>query len=533
MTAIPLVKRTIVVMLIVFLSLTFLAGCRDQSPRLRQLQTVPDRTHGSKQVILLIMDSLMDKPLQETIRKGNAPAFDFLMKNGRYSPSLVSSFPTMSVTIDSTLLTGTYPNRHRVPGLVWYDAKKQKIINYGTGVGEILKLGPIRVMNDSLMELNNTHLNPQIKTIHDQIAERGKTSASLNAFIYRGPIKHTLKLPNAVASMTPLPKEMQTHGPKWLSYGVLSQISPLNSTNTYLWNSYGFNDKFTAEELKYLIRERKLPDVTVAYFLNNDRTVHREGPDTTKGIEKSDKLLQDILNTFGSWENALKETTWIVLGDSGQTFIEQGRNNAVVDLRKLLGSYRVAKLNQPVSPEDQVVLGVNERMAYIYSLAPELPLLELAGALRKDKRIDLIAWKENGGIRVMSGQNDRQLFYRPGGKYRDPYDQTWTLQGDPRLLDLKVNPKGSNIEYRNFPDGLQRLYSSLHSHPGNFIVSTAKPDSEFVGESSPTHLGGGGHGSLHHQDSLVPLITAGTSSKPKYLRIVDLKDWILQLVGNR
>ncbi|MMZ63033.1 hypothetical protein D1872_252690 [compost metagenome] len=59
---------------------------------------------------------------------------------------------------------------------------------------------------------------------------------------------------------------------------------------------------------------------------------------------------------------------------------------------------------------------------------------------------------------------------------------------------------------------------------------TASPGYELVGENSPTHLNGGGHGSLHKQDSLVPMIVTGTDTAPKHLRIVDIKDWVLQLI---
>ncbi|MDI5789725.1 alkaline phosphatase family protein [Bacillus licheniformis] len=45
---------------------------------------------------------------------------------------MASAYPTMSVAIDSTLLTGTYPNIHRVPGLVWYNQAEQRIVNYGS-----------------------------------------------------------------------------------------------------------------------------------------------------------------------------------------------------------------------------------------------------------------------------------------------------------------------------------------------------------------------------------------------------------------
>jgi predicted AlkP superfamily pyrophosphatase or phosphodiesterase len=37
----------------------------------------------------------------------------------------------MIASVDSSLLTGTYPDVHQVPGLVWYDPEEKEIINYG------------------------------------------------------------------------------------------------------------------------------------------------------------------------------------------------------------------------------------------------------------------------------------------------------------------------------------------------------------------------------------------------------------------
>jgi hypothetical protein len=110
----------------------------------------------------------------------------------------------------------------------------------------------------------------------------------------------------------------------------------------------------------------------------------------------------------------------------------------------------------------------------------------------------------------------------------DEYEQSWDLAGDVGVLNLTV--KNNKIFYDEYPDALARLYSSLTSHEGNYLVVSAKPGFEFIGEGSPTHVGGASHGGLHKQDSLVPMIVTGTDSSPKHLRIIDLKDWILTLI---
>lgn len=86
------------------------------------------------------------------------------------------------------------------------------------------------------------------------------------------------------------------------------------------------------------------------------------------------------------------------------------------------------------------------------------------------------------------------------------------------------------IKYGDYPDALARLYAPFFSHEGKYIIVSAKPGHEFIGEGSPTHVGGASHGGLHKQDSLVSLIITGTNSTPNHLRTLDIKDWLLSLI---
>jgi hypothetical protein len=287
------------------------------------------------------------------------------------------------------------------------------------------------------------------------------------------------------------------------------------------------NDEFSAQETAYLIKQNKLPNVTITYFPQNDNILHRKGPTELGGIEKADKALQDVLNAYGSWELALKNAAWIIMGDSAQSYVYEDRDVSIVDLRPHLNRYRIAPLNRPVTAEDQIVIAANERMAYVYSIDAKLEPGEIVELLRKEDKLDTIAMKEDKKVIVTAGKSDKRFAYLPGGKYVDDYGQSWTLSGDYGLVDISLT--NNRIKYGRYPDVLARLYGSMHSHEGKYVVVTVKPGYEIVGESSPTHNGGGAHGSLHELDSLVPLIISGTNTRPKTLRAVDIKDWILKL----
>ncbi|MFT4414203.1 alkaline phosphatase family protein [Fredinandcohnia humi] len=481
-----------------------------------------------KKIIMLIIDTLMDSSLEAALKSGKAPAFQFFIEKGQYYSNLVSPFPTMSVNVDSTLLTGVSCDRHKVPGLVWYNQKEKRIVNYGSHFRELVKLGLKQSMEDILFNLNHVHLSKEYKTIHETLNEQGIQTASINALLYRGSNPNILKIPFLVSLFTGITRTVKSYSPDLFSYGATHRLNPLKR-NSYFWQKYGFNDQFSVNELIYLISQNKLPPLTIAYFPDLDQSVHKNGRTNIKGIQNVDKELQKILNQYASWEDALTNNIWIILGDNGQAWIDKNRNEALIDLRKLLNSFKIVKLKKGITPQDEIVLGVNERMSFIYSLdSQKVPLDALVRILQTDNRIDVIALKKDRTITVTSGIHEGHLYFHPQGDYIDEYGQSWFVKGSQQILDLKI--VNNKIKYGNYPDALARLYAPFFSHDGEYIIVSAKPGYEFIGEGSPRHVGGASHGGLHMQDSLVSMIICGTDSTPKYLRTLDIKDWLVSLV---
>lgn len=498
-----------------------------QAPKKITKQNHESVESSSKPVLMIIIDSIMDKPMQSAISNGKAPALEFLIENGYYYPSMVSSYPTMSVAIDSTLLTGTYPDQHKVPALVWYDEKEQQLISYGSAWKEIAKLGVKQVMTDSILNLNQKHLSKSVKTIHEEV---GLQSSSINTLVYRGSNSRQLNVPRIFTYLGYLNENTTVPAPNYFSYGLLSKNNPDNKY-THFWQAFGFTDRFAAKELTYLIQQDKLPSYSLVYLSDNDKQVHKKGVQVTKGIEEVDKHLQELLNLYSSWEEAIEKNIWVVMGDSGQTYIKNNKKEALIDLRKLLDRYKIHKISEPVLSDDQIVLGLNERMSFIYFLDNKIKAEDILEILKQDSRIDVMAWREGKQVIVSKVGMSGTLTFQPGGEYTDQYGQSWSVDGNEKIMDLVV--KDNKINYGDYPDGLARLYSSFFSHSGAFLVVNAKPGYEFIGGGSPRHVGGASHGSLHKDDSHFPMIVAGTNVEPRYQRMVDLKDWILRLVNDK
>jgi predicted AlkP superfamily pyrophosphatase or phosphodiesterase len=492
------------------------------------MQTVKNRgEHSHKPIIMIIVDTLMDAPLKEAMETGMAPALKFLAENGSYYSNLVAPFPTMSVNVDTTLLTGTYCHEHKIPGLVWFNKKENRLVNYGSHYRELFKLGLGQAVEDLLFNMNEAHISKKVTTIHEDLENKGLESASINALVFRGPVLHSFDIPRFAKAIAKI-KQNQIHTPKYFSYGRFAKLSP-SSRNQHFWQKAGVNDLSSVQQLKHLIKTKRLPSFSIVYLPDLDQRIHKKGRRDLKGIKKSDKQIQKLLNLYGDWNKALEENVWIAMGDNGQAWVHSKRSEAVVDLKKALQSFKIMGLKKGITPSDQVILAVNDRMAYVYSNNLETVTLErLAEELHIEKRIDIISWKHGNDIVVKSPQYQGELTFRPNGDYKDEYGQSWQLKGEPAILNLKL--ESGFISYGNYPDALARLYSSLYSHEGDFLVVSAMPGYELAGEGSPLHLGGAGHGGLHKQDSIVPMIIAGTDSSPDKMRIADLKKWLLTLI---
>ncbi|MBM7587786.1 putative AlkP superfamily pyrophosphatase or phosphodiesterase [Bacillus pakistanensis] len=515
------------IFIVLFLSI-LLSSCSLHKNNEGQVNPIAIQTNNqtSPKVVLIVIDSLMDKPLKKAIQENKAPALAFFLNHGRYNKNLVSSYPTMSITIDSSLITGTYPDRHKIPGLVWYDEGEQRIINYGNGFFEMMKIGAPQFAEDTLYQFNNVDLSPNVETIHEVLDNRGKPTASINSIIHRGNYEHTLKMPKILSKTTKMPDQYNTLGPKVLSLGTFIRQ---DRKNPHLLNRLGLNDAFAAQELKYLLKKNILPEFSIIYLPVNDHVVHRKGPMTTEGIEELDKHLQEVLNAYPTWQNALDNMIWIIIGDSKQSFVKKNKKEALIDLRKALSNYKILSLGEPVRKKDELVITANERMAYVYKISNELSLKDIASKLQTDERIAWIAWKDKEMIQVRSGVQDGVLQFKPDGVFTDNYNQTWSIKGNSSILDLSIK-NNNQIKYGDYPDVLARLYGAIHSQKGDFLIVDAKPGYEFIGESSPEHTGGGAHGSMHKTDSLTPIIVTGTNKSMDHLRIVDLKEWILDLL---
>ena len=488
---------------------------------------------STKPVIVILVDSLLTSAIDKGVAEHRLPTIQYLIEHGQYYKQFVSSFPTMSVTIDSSILTGAYADKHKIPGLEWYSSADQQVINYATGPKDFLYRGADPFLTQSLVHLNAKHLNKQIATVHEDLHQKGFTSGSINGIIYRGPIAHHLSIPTWMSGPTSLPETVSVKGPDFFTFGAFS--NPLAGKLELKDNPIqrmGLNNAFAADTASYLIKQDQVPNLLLIYLPELDLALHKDGPSHEKKLTELDQQLKQMMMSYGSLDKALEQAVFVVMGDSGVSQVKPSEQQPVIDLPSLLKGYRILKPGDMVQPDTDLALAVNETMCYVYNLHPKNNSLpDIVNLLSGEDRMDLIAWKEGPWVYVRTAGTAQMMRYQPGKDLFDPYGQGWKIEQDERVMDLRINrDQQPTLRYGKYPDGLMRLYAALHSHEGEYLVLTAKMGQEFAGLSTVTHKGGGAHGSLHQTESLVPVLIGGTNQQPKHQRIVDLKDYFLQLV---
>lgn len=487
-----------------------------------------------KKVILFIIDSLHPVVLGRILSEGNAPALRFLAQHGKYWERVVSSFPTMTPVATSSIMTGYWPDRHLVPGFIWYNEKSGMIVDYGATWQSVLKIGPEKIVRNLLQRLNQEHLSPYIPTMHETLEDNGFHTGSINFFIHRASHPYLAKVPALISLATrfQLYRE-KVMGPRSLTLGELIHPPYAEGRLAYpggAFHRFGFNDTFSGKVAAQMIREGKQPDFLVVYFPDNDKYSHVYGPlRSGPAIEHADEQIASVLDALGSWEKAVEENVIIVTGDHSQTTVGLG-NEYLIDLDRMLRGFKRLKSTERADESKDIAICPNERMAFIYILRNKSQILpEIVGILAKDERNSQIAWRaRKNAYCVLQGGTGKQLMFSRRGPYKDVYGQTWKFEGDLSVVDAQVT-EDHTILFGNYPDAFSRLISALEGRKGSRVVVSARPGYEYFGEGAPIHPGGGSHGSLEIEDSTVPMIIAGAEPELEHPRIIDLFSMILKL----
>jgi hypothetical protein len=487
----------------------------------------------SRKLVLVVVDSLRTDTLLEATAEGDAPAFSSLLDRGALVPDCVSSFPTVTPVCTAEIATGEGPgplpgepgSGHWISGMNWYDRLERRYVEYGTSFEATRTFGLFRSLYDIVYNMNMAHLSHEVETVFERLGDAGIRTACTPFLIYRGRTRHDLGLEGLMKRMAAAASfRHATWGPDELFWGELyaSRRVPCKPTLA----RPGTRDSYSACVGRELVRE-DLYDFLLYSLPDHDYHSHRSGPgDTRASIAHADRCFSDLADAAGGIDSFCEDNAVIVMADHGQSDVRHG-----VELAGALGAeWRVLEPNDARPEAAELAVAPTSRAAAVYLLAGGTRRLRAHADVRERlgrlEGIDLIAWfaapdgdplERDGagpvhaeGVELVAeapGRDGARLRFRPGTTVSDRRGRGWELEGDLEALGLEID--GGELRGDAYPDALARLWSALAAPQAGDLMISLSPGYECVDWGGMTHVGGGSHGSLHAEDSLVPLLMCG------------------------
>lgn len=480
-----------------------------------------------KPLHMIIIDSWHPGMVEQELSKGNLPALAHLVKHGRLDLNCASIFPTVTPACLTSLATGVGPDQHGVTGVLWYNRSADRYVHYWP-YPQSLYWGTIdHVVQDFFLKLNAEHLSTDIKTIFELLEEADVPSACINFPISRGPHRHKAEIPWFIRRLGKLPKDLHFPGPRTMRHGDM--IRHGHERGRFL-KKYGFNDHHSAEFTAQLVQSEDRPHFMLTYFNENDLRSHHKGPwNTAFSLQRVDKELGLIMDAYGSWDKAAKEARWIITGDHSQSNTYPSRPGHAVNVFKAFPQYRICPLKTGglACKGYDFAISPNDRMCYFYFPEHKEDVRDaIIEQVRVWPSVDQVFWREGDTFHGYRRSTGEQVSWTRGGSLVDPFGLRWDVTGSLGAVDATL--VGNRIQYQDYPNALARVTQALSVPGGGSLILTATLGYEFT---SGFPMGKGNHGSLHVQDSFVPLLTCGIRQPLLNPRTIDLVPMILHEFG--
>ncbi len=485
-------------------------------------------------VFQIIVDGLHPRILQREIAAGRVPHLAWLVSNGKAKWDTVSIFPTNTPPAIASITTGEGPHAHHIPGMYWWDRGAPGPVYYGE------RLNIISSHFDSFFEnivgwLNMRHLNPHVRTVFEHLEEKGLSTASINNLCFRGPHRHPTTLPYFLRVIPGVRFTLEhVGGPRHFRFGDFARSGSGEARifgDEGPFKQFGISDPCTLNTYLHMAEHNELPDYVHLYFPDNDVWSHEHGPEATGvSIQRLDRKLGQIFDTLGGRERAIAENNFLLTADHAQVPIGTTRDSAI-DLDEVLADFDRLPLGSRWKNEE-MFLCPNGRFGQIY-LHAERPWLRnrVIEALRQEPRIEFALWRDGTTCHVLHPCTGRHLSFALGGRMQDRFGHAWSVWGDTGTLALEFD--GREVFSYRYPDALLRIYEALLTPTIGDILLTAEPGREFAGNGEDIHMGGGSHGGLLAEESLVPFIACGPGlshvGEPR--RTTEILDQSLALFG--
>ncbi|HEX2112275.1 MAG TPA: alkaline phosphatase family protein [Gaiellaceae bacterium] len=441
---------------------------------------------AAKKVILVVIDGLTPAMLERGVEEQRVPALAELLDRGTYSRG-VTTFPSVTPVCLTSIATGAHPDRHHIPHLAWYHRGEQRIIEYGSSFPAMRAVGARRALRDSIFDMNHAHMSSGATTIFEAVEDAGLTAASVNFTCYRGRTRHPIKLPLLAARNR---WYEAAYGPKRFFFFNLFESDETGAPLAVRSRLDGSIDAYAGVIGRWLVTRDGF-DLLVFYLPDFDYASHLTGPASPlDALTRADASVGCLMEAAGGANELLDRYAVVVCSDHGQTHVDE-----TIDLSAAFDDLAVLPGRRSDPDDFDVVVTASNRSGMVYRL-PRCPLAprELAERLDGEAAADVVLFRDGG--EAVARREGEELRFRPepGG---------WRFDGVPGVL-----PDA------DYPDGLERAWRALACPNAGEVIVSARAGWEFADLGGRGHAGGGSHGSLAADDSIVPILAAGFDEAP-------------------
>lgn len=469
----------------------------------------------TKRVLLMIVDGLSRRVIEPAVKSGRLPFFAELAERGCFEPC-ASIFPSITPAATAALVTGKTPREHGIQGAFWYDRDRKDVCYFGDSLRVALREGLSEYVEDYLRTLNDELL--RCPTLFEQAQQAGLTAAGLNLMWRRGQTKHEVSAPLLMKLLPGVRFDGDIKGPDYLFLGEfvatdLPGVEPPEFPRGVA-NRYGFNDRATLAQLRSLLASDAAPQLTVAYFPDNDFRSHEVGPaEALPVVIELDESLTKLAKTRGGIDSWLEEMTLIVVGDHGHDNLLEDQDESAIDLGRVLDDYEVAPAGAEGLNGEDLLVCPNMRSAQIsLNSACASEPSEVAQRILAEPRVDQVIYQlHHGGDFEVHTKDRGALTFREAvadavsesgvsrsGIVTDSWGRDWIYRGDLAAVDAQVDEHGQ-LSYGEYPDALARIAEGAPALQDSLWI-TSRPGYQFTLYESAAHERGS-HGSLHRLDS--------------------------------
>ena len=255
---------------------------------------------------------IVDGLTPSVFEAAETPVLRFLAEHGEYRRA-VSTFPSLTPVCLSSIATGTHPDGHHIPHLVWWHRGEHRLVEYGSSFGAVRAAGLTRSLRDTIVDLNARHLSRDVTTVYETLEDAGLTTAAINITCYRGRTRHLPTIPGAPA----------VNGPKRFFWYSLYESDRTGAPIAVRNRALGSIDAYAAWVGRWLVTRDGF-DLLVFYLPDYDYASHAAGPaGARQALERSDAAIGALLDAAGGPDAFLERYAVIVCSDHGQSNVDR------------------------------------------------------------------------------------------------------------------------------------------------------------------------------------------------------------------